>query len=180
MMIDIFSSKQRICHFGSCYMFSYFPWYCSGIGFWVSINTHTNPSTWAGCDTRSVFKRSLTGFNSKISFPRTGSHSKVLKNQFAPLTIHSWKENSWIHAFLKVIRTIWNANCFVQYLNTVFRVHFHTMSIFIPCPFYTTSTSFEVSYTFRKCCAMNLCLIGGRQFKEITPLFSGSYSRSNL
>ena len=29
----------------------------------------TNPSTWAGYDTRSIFKRSLTGLNSEFSFP---------------------------------------------------------------------------------------------------------------
>ena len=28
----------------------------------------TNPSARAGCDTRSIFKRSLTGLNSKFSF----------------------------------------------------------------------------------------------------------------
>ena len=28
----------------------------------------TNPSTWAGYDTRSIFKQSLTGLNSEISF----------------------------------------------------------------------------------------------------------------
>ena len=28
----------------------------------------TNPSAWAGYDTRSIFKRSLTGLNSEFSF----------------------------------------------------------------------------------------------------------------
>ena len=28
----------------------------------------TNPSVWAGYDTRSIFKRSLTGLNSEFSF----------------------------------------------------------------------------------------------------------------
>ena len=32
------------------------------------ISIFTNPSAWAGYDTRSIFKRSLTGLNSEFSF----------------------------------------------------------------------------------------------------------------
>ena len=37
----------------------------------------TNPSARAGYDTRSIFKRSLTGFNSDISFPKTSCLTKA-------------------------------------------------------------------------------------------------------
>ena len=34
----------------------------------VDITIFTNPTAWAGYDTRSIFKRSLTGLNSEFSF----------------------------------------------------------------------------------------------------------------
>ena len=37
----------------------------------------TNPSTQAGYDTRSIFKRSLTGFNSEFSFSKTSCLTKA-------------------------------------------------------------------------------------------------------
>ena len=37
----------------------------------------TNPSAWAGYDTRSIFKRSLTGLNSEFSFSKTSCLSKA-------------------------------------------------------------------------------------------------------
>ena len=36
----------------------------------VCVYIFTNPSTWVGYDTRSIFKRSLTGFNSEFSFSK--------------------------------------------------------------------------------------------------------------
>ena len=36
-----------------------------------------DPSTWAGCDTRSIFYRSLTGLDSKVSFSYTGCCTNV-------------------------------------------------------------------------------------------------------
>ena len=56
----------------------------------------TNPSARAGCDT--IFKRSLTSLNSKLSFSHTGCHTKV--EESALLFTRSWSENSWIHTFL--------------------------------------------------------------------------------
>ena len=37
----------------------------------------TNPSAWAGYDTRSIFKRSLTGLNSEFSFSETSCLTKA-------------------------------------------------------------------------------------------------------
>ena len=39
----------------------------------------TNPSARAGYDTRSIFKRSLTGFNSEFSFSKTSCLTKAEK-----------------------------------------------------------------------------------------------------
>ena len=59
----------------------------------------------AGCDTRSIFKRSLTVQNRIFLFL-------------------GWEDNSWIHAFPKVMSVMWNANSIVWDLNSVRRVHF--------------------------------------------------------
>ena len=38
-----------------------------------------NPTSLAGCDTRSIFKRSLTGLNPELSFSLTGCLTKAKK-----------------------------------------------------------------------------------------------------
>ena len=43
---------------------------------WVNSIIFTNPSTQAGYDTRSIFKRSLTGLNSEFSFSYTSCLTK--------------------------------------------------------------------------------------------------------
>ena len=48
-----------------------------GINPKVSVILFTNPSTRAGYDTRSIFKRSLTGFNSEFSFSLTSCLTKA-------------------------------------------------------------------------------------------------------
>ena len=68
----------------------------------------TNTSAQAGYDTRSIFKRSLTGW----------------RNQSILLFTHSWRENNWIHTFPKGISAMWNAVSLVQDLNACRRVHF--------------------------------------------------------
>ena len=44
---------------------------------WVEIIIFTNPSARAGYDTRSIFKRSLTGLNSEFSFSLTSCLTKA-------------------------------------------------------------------------------------------------------
>ena len=83
----------------------------------------TNPSAWAGWDTRSILKKSLTGLNSKVFFSKTVCHTKV-KAQSALLFTHSWKENKSIHTFPKGIHAIWNVNSLIQDLNLCRCVHF--------------------------------------------------------
>ncbi len=41
------------------------------------------------------------------------SFNYQLESLFCFLFIHSWRENSWIHTFLKVISVAGNVNCFV-------------------------------------------------------------------
>ena len=84
----------------------------------------TNPSARAGYDTRSIFKRSLTGLNSEFSFSYTSCLTKAVRTQSALLFAHSWRENNWIHTFPKGISAMWNAICLVQDLNSSRRVHF--------------------------------------------------------
>ena len=41
------------------------------------------PSTRAGCDTKSVFKKSLTGLNSEFSFSLIGYQTKAKENSLS-------------------------------------------------------------------------------------------------
>ena len=75
---------------------------------YVFVYIFTNPSAQAGCDTRSIFKRILTGLNSESSFSLTCWHTKVKEPSL--LFTHIWMENSWNHKFPKSISTMWNAN----------------------------------------------------------------------
>ena len=43
----------------------------------IYLSIFTNPSTWAGYDTRSIFKQSLTGLNSEFSFSYTSYLTKA-------------------------------------------------------------------------------------------------------
>ena len=64
----------------------------------------TNPSARAGYDTRSIFKWSLTGFNSEFSFSLTSCLTKTEEPSLPYyLFTHSWRENNWIHIFPKGI-----------------------------------------------------------------------------
>ena len=73
----------------------------------------TNPTARAGYDTRSVFKRSLTGLNSEFPSPSLVALPR-LKYQSALLFTHSRRENNWIHTFPKGISAMWNAISLVQ------------------------------------------------------------------
>ena len=63
----------------------------------------TNPSAWAGYDTRSIFKQNLTDLNSKFSFSSTSSLVKAEEPSLPLLFTHSWREDNWIHIFPKGI-----------------------------------------------------------------------------
>ena len=70
-----------------------------------------NPFARLGCDTRSIFKRSLRGLNSEGFFfiSLTGFIPR-LKCPAALLFIYSWRQNSWIHTFPKGISVMLNTN----------------------------------------------------------------------
>ena len=84
----------------------------------------TNLSARAGCDTRSIFKRSLTGLNSAFSFSSTSCFTKAEEPSLLLLFTRSWRENNWIHTFPKGISAMWNAISLVEDLNSCRRVHF--------------------------------------------------------
>ena len=90
----------------------------------VRISYLPNPSARAGYDTRSVFKRGLTGLNSEFSFSKTSCLTKAEENQSVLLFTHSWRENNWIHTFPKGISAMWNAIILVQDLNSCRHIHF--------------------------------------------------------
>ena len=56
---------------------TYEPLYLSSYVLNSTITTFTNPSAWAGYDTRSFFKRRLTGLNSEFSFSLTSCLTKA-------------------------------------------------------------------------------------------------------
>ena len=82
----------------------------------------TNPSARAGYDTRSIFKRSLTGFNLEFSFSLTSCQIKAEEPSLSYYLL--WRENNWIHTFPKGISATWNAIILVKDLNSCRRVHF--------------------------------------------------------
>ena len=100
----------------------------------------TNPSARAGYDTRSIFKRSLTGFEFRVflNFPR-------LKNLVRLLFTHSWRENKGVHTFPKGICPKVNViarleyelayydsavHRFIHYTTRTMVIHLSTITIF--------------------------------------------------
>ena len=70
--------------------------------YWIILNTHldlSNPSARTGFDTRSIFKKSLTGLCSEFSLSKTGCHSKV---KGPSLPIAKW----WIVGFIPLPRLL--------------------------------------------------------------------------
>ena len=57
-----------------------------------------------------------------FSFYSTGFHTKV-KEPSLTYYFANTRDNSWIYTFPKDIRNIWNAESFVQDLNSGNRVH---------------------------------------------------------
>ena len=62
----------------------------------------SNPSTMAGCDTRSGFKWNKSGLNSKFSFSSVSCLTKAKESYLLYYFTHSWGKNRWIHAFLNI------------------------------------------------------------------------------
>ena len=87
-----------------------------------SVYVFTNLSARAGCDTRSIFKWSLTGLNLVFTLldwlPNQGK-----RTQSALLFTHNCGENNWIPAFPKGFSAIRNA-ILIQDLNLCRHVHF--------------------------------------------------------
>ena len=56
----------------------------------------TDTSAQAGCDTRSISKRSIASLNSDFSFSETGYYIKAKEPCMPNYFTHSSKENCWI------------------------------------------------------------------------------------
>ena len=65
-----------------------------------------------------IFKSSLKGLNSEVSFSQTGCHTEVKEPDLGQLFIPSWKEKSWIHTFPKCVGIMLNANRLLEDLNS--------------------------------------------------------------
>ena len=107
-------------------------------------HTHTTPLSWAGCDTRSRFKQSLTGLNSEISFSKTCCHTKIKEPSFLyfPITegrIVGFMPFPRVLVLCKMQRVrfrIWTQvttstssdNCYT--MNTYDKYHVYTFDIF--------------------------------------------------
>ena len=63
----------------------------------------TNPSARAGYDTKSIFKRSLTGLNSEFSFSQTSCLTKAEEPSLPYYLPIAGGGNDWIHTFPKGI-----------------------------------------------------------------------------
>ena len=75
------------------------------------------PRAW--CDIRSIFKRSTAGLISEFFFSKTGCLTKAKESILHyNLRTAGVGENRWIHAFLKGMRTKWNAFRLIQDLNS--------------------------------------------------------------
>ena len=89
----------------------------------------TNPSAWAWCETKSIFKWSLTGMNLKFSFFQAGCHIKVKEPNLLYYSTLRWRKNNWIHTFPQVYKR------YVRW--KLSRPGFELWSL---CPFPTTKT----------------------------------------
>ena len=61
---------------------------------WINVNslsTIFTPVSWAGCDTRLIFKQSKAGLNSEISFFQTGFLIKARSSLFNNKPIAAWR-----------------------------------------------------------------------------------------
>ena len=85
--------------------------------FWmtpVCTNVLTNSFTWPAWDTRSTYKRSLTGLNSDFSSTWTACITKAKEPTHSSIHVtHHWRENNWIYTFPKSNSSAWNAISFV-------------------------------------------------------------------
>ena len=114
---------ENLCHQHHLYLLSQIHLTIVKYFYWNILKKHylllllltifTNPSARAGYDSRSIFKRGLTGLNSVFLLPdylpRQG-----WRTQSVLLFTHNWRENNWNHTFPKGSSTMWNAISLVQ------------------------------------------------------------------
>ena len=94
------------------------------IDLYIKVYIFTQPSARVGYDTRSIFKRSLTGLNLEFSFSLTSRLAKAEEPSLPYYLSIAGGGNNWIHTFPKGINAMWNTISLVQDLNSCRRVHF--------------------------------------------------------
>ena len=88
------------------------------IQIYIYVCIFTNRLARVGCDTMSIFKRSLTGFWFGVFLLLDWLPNRGLRTQSSLLFIHSWTENNWNHTFPKDISVMQYAVSLVQDLNS--------------------------------------------------------------
>ena len=73
-----------------------------------------NPSTCAGCDTKSIFKQSLTGLNLNFLSSRLVAIPRLKESVCPTICPYLRRRNGRIPTFFKSISSMWNANYLVQ------------------------------------------------------------------
>ena len=78
---------------------------CPGTSFDYTLYIYLpKQSTWAGCDTKLIFKQSLTGLHSEFSFSKTGCHTKVKVPRFPNHSFFCYyssrRMNGWFHCLV--------------------------------------------------------------------------------
>ena len=83
--------------------------FCFCCFFIYNIYAFTKLSARTGCNTRPIFKRSLTSLNLGGIFFHDWLPKSGWRTQSTLIFTNSWRENNWIHTFSKRISAIWNA-----------------------------------------------------------------------
>ena len=118
----------------------------------------TNPSARQDMDTRSIFKRSLTGLNSEFSFSETSCLTKAVEPSLSYYFTHSWRENYWIHTFPKGISAMLNAISLVlltgpnQFFRLNFKKYFHIFFYWSWWGTWLKEYSFSIVFQISKKC----------------------------
>ena len=92
---------------------------------WLIECIYPNSRPQISCNTRSIFKRNITGSNSEFSFSLTGCRKKVKHlSRFYYLLMTEGRRNVFLSSPRELVRK-WNPNSFMQVL--IFVHHFYSI-----------------------------------------------------
>ena len=81
-----------------------------------------NPTTWARCDAKSIYKQILTGLNLEFSSSKISCHTKMKKHSQPNYLPIAGERIDWFIFFSKVLAL--NTNSLIQDLNSGRHAHF--------------------------------------------------------